>query len=243
MKILSLLLLMFLCGFTSMEKQSIIIVSHLDDEVLWLLPFIDETDRVYIASLPATNGQINIAKQYLKNPIFTRGVTSYREYIDTWLNREKRQQFITEHSYDLMLRDIISDPRVTTIYTHNPWGEYGHVHHRQVSAMVRKLAVEYGKDVWCPNIVVWSPDHDPVYDRTSHSMQSEWKLYDTEKLEHIKEYYVNEPVNQTFPINYWTWDNSAPTGWQEYFLAVSNGVDQTGKETKQLNEAVLIYGN
>jgi hypothetical protein len=41
----------------------------------------------------------------------------------------------------------------STVYTHNPWGEYGHAEHIQVHRAVAALQVELGHTIWFSNYV------------------------------------------------------------------------------------------
>lgn len=41
----------------------------------------------------------------------------------------------------------------TAVYTHNPWGEYGHAEHIQVHRAVATLQAELGYTIWFPNYV------------------------------------------------------------------------------------------
>ena len=220
-----------------LKKGTIMIVAHMDDEIIWFLPWLNRVEKIIIVSLPYTSAHLNIlskyASQYKAIWQFGRGLTPFQEYREKWLNPNIRKDFITDWDYDCILRDIIADPEVTEIYTHNPWGEYGHIHHRQVSNMVRKLAVEYGKDVWCPNMVVRFVDGgDPLatYETPYLSgLQQKTGYYNSSAFKRIRQFYLDEFVNQTFPINYWTWGgpDDYPPGKQNYFLAVSGGVDYT----------------
>lgn len=222
---------------TSSAQCSILIVAHMDDEVLWFLPWLGEVDRVIIASLPYTNAHLNIlskyANQYDALWQFGRGITSFQEYTEIWLDKDIRRGLITDWHYDVMLRDTIANPNITEIFTHNPWGEYGHLHHKQVSDIVRRLAVEYHKDVWCPNLIVrFTGYNDPlaIYDKADlPEFRRATGYFNLSTLQKIRQYYTTEFVNQTFPINYWTWGGPRdfPLGYQEFFLAVSGGVDFT----------------
>ncbi len=236
------------------KKGAVMIVAHMDDEVLWFLPWLHQVDKIIITSLPYTSAHLNILSKYVSQYDalwqFSRGITSFQEYKEKWLDPKVRQGFITDWHYDVMLRDIIADPEVTEIWTHNPWGEYGHLHHRQVSTMVRKLATEYGKDVWCPNMVVnFVAEGNPLatYEAVYlPGFKSCIGYFEANIFRRIRRFYLNEPVNQTFPINYWTWGGpyNHPHGNQEYFLAVSAGIDYTLKcdEIQRLVKSVPIFG-
>ena len=236
------------------KKGSVMIVAHIDDEIIWFLPWLHHIEKVIIASLPATSAHLNIVNKYASDYDalwqWGRGITSTQDYKERWLNPKIRQDFIAEQDYDQMLRDIIVDPEVTEIWTHNPWGESSHIHHRQVSAMVCRLAVEYGKDVWCPNVVVRFPEggqpHSTYESAYLPSLRQCTGYFEANTFQRIRQFYLDEPVNQTFPISYWTWGglDDYPQGYQKYFLAVSNGIDHTldNSEIQQLVNDMPVFG-
>lgn len=230
------------------------IVAHIDDEILWFLPWLAHMDKIIIASLPATSAHLNIVSKYSSQYDalwhWGRGMTSIQDYKERWLDQTIRQDLITDWNYDRMLRDIIADPEVDEIWTHNSWGCYGHLHHQQVSEAVRKLACEYGKDVWCPNIIVTFPaggQSHSVYDSASLPyFHKRMGYFDAGTFRQFRQYYLDEPINQTFPLDYWTWGGPKdyPRGSQKYFLAVTNGHDMTEEdsEIQWLKDSLPIYG-
>lgn len=236
------------------QKNAILVIAHTDDEIIWFLPWLHQFSKVIVASIPITSAHSNIVDKYSKlydaNWYFARGMTSYQTYIEYWLNQEARQESITDYSYDVALRDLIADPNVHEIWTHNPWGCYGHYQHRQTSAMVRRLACEYGKDVWCPNIIATltgSNNPHSLYDCLTLSAYSKkYGQFNADTFHKVRQYFLDEPVNQTFPINYWTWGGPEdyPQGRQEYFLAVAGGVDLTegDPEIEWMKNSLPVYG-
>jgi len=305
------------------QAQSIVIIAHLDDEVIWMLPFLEQFDKVYVAAVPMTYGHCNIATELSKHfsgtwcP--TRGIMEVGPYCDNFLNREigpcaesgelvpgdyifesgtyvlasngfiyvdgekaatvelstgkcyglggdfigtmsgnpsgeiqfthipgggpvETGRFHKERTNEIilkkLLRDIIADPEVDTIYTHNPWGEYGHEHHRMVSNVVRQLATRYGKDVWIPNIVVVR-DAGGYLTYTGadlSGMADKWGYYQSSLYKQLRNVFLEEterartlPWYPDYSIGFWTWGdaNDRPQGNQQYVLAVSGGVDYT----------------
>ena len=320
------------------STNSIMIVAHLDDDVIWMLPFIDECSKVYVAAVPLTYGHVNIMAEYSKwfpntqwYPV--RGMMETGPYCDNFLNREAgplaeagglipgdyifesgtyilagdgfiyvrgeraaKVDLTTGKCYDLggdfigtmsgensgtvyfthipgggsvvtgrsykkqtnevilttLLRDIIADPEVTTIYTHNPWGEYGHEQHRMVSNVVRKLAVQYNKEVWIPNIVVRDAGGYLVYTAGNITdIESKYGYFDDNLYKQIKQIYLDETTKASmmpwysgnYALSYWTWGDDYPKGNQQYLKAVSDGVDWTDGdyEIKQLVQDIPVF--
>jgi hypothetical protein len=148
--------------------RTLVVVAHPDDETLWFSPILSRTELV-IAALPehgfketithvreAVREDFPIPLEYL--PLEASGV--FRQ--SDWGNRkltyygvelletcpaEKREHYIA--NYDRLvsaLAPYVADS--AEIYSHNPWGEYGHEAHIQVWCAVSTLAREHGKTVW-----------------------------------------------------------------------------------------------
>lgn len=235
-------------------STSIMIVAHLDDDVIFFLPWLEQVSQVIIGALPATAGHLNIVSRYSGNYDaswqFGRGITSTSDYKNLWLNPEIRGELINEDSFDRMFRDLIADPAITEIITHNPHGEYSHQHHRMTSKVVRRLAVEYGKDVWCPNMVIRFPvtgwPHSTYEAAQLTGLTQRVKRFSTSEFRNIRQTYLHEPIDPNNPFDFWTWGgpNDFPQGRQSYFLAVSDGIDYTenNAEIQWLKEDLPVFG-
>jgi hypothetical protein len=195
-------------------RNQVLIIAHPDDDIIWFQPILTQVDKVMITSMPLTYPHINIIDKcsYLSGTSYfpARGIASIADYKDHWLNPVERLQYAAD--YDLLLRDLMADPRVPTYYTHSPHGEYGHRHHREVSAAVCALAMEYGKDVWCPTIaveIISSGDME-YYNLSISTLPKHTFYYSIKTYKNMQKFYYEEPVNLTFPFNYWTWEDGYP---------------------------------
>jgi hypothetical protein len=147
----------------------LVVVAHPDDEIIWLAPATAHAATI-IAAFPIhaddpaiTNGRDFVLAHYPVGgfeflPLREAGV--YRQ--SDWLRRAPAPYGVTLSArcpvgrarrylanYDALLELI--EPYVrrhAVIYTHNPWGEYGHEEHVQVSNVVTSLARRYGCSVW-----------------------------------------------------------------------------------------------
>jgi LmbE family N-acetylglucosaminyl deacetylase len=151
--------------------QSAIVVAHPDDECLWLSSVLAAADRVVfcfgdqfdrpkssearrraVAALPLT-GLVD-----LKLPESGAGFS-----VD-WANPQPTEAGIAitdaaarvryEASFAMLvaaLRPVLAG--CDAVYTHNPWGEYGHAEHIQVYRAVAALQAELGYTIWFSNYV------------------------------------------------------------------------------------------
>ncbi|MDB5393122.1 MAG: hypothetical protein JWM91_628 [Rhodospirillales bacterium] len=153
------------------EPRSAVVVAHPDDESLWLSSVLASADRVVlcfsdlferpklsaarrraVAALPLT-GLVD-----LNLPESGGGVS-----VD-WTNPRTTEAGIEisdaaararyEANYPILvdaLRSVLA--HCVDVYTHNPWGEYGHAEHIQVYRAVAALQVELGYTIWFSNYV------------------------------------------------------------------------------------------
>ena len=153
------------------QPMSAVVVAHPDDEALWLSSVVASVARIVfgfgavcgkpersearrraVAALPL-RGIVNLAiaesgvewQSYLAEPELTPwGVRI--------LEPAAGERYQTNHA------KLIEDLRPALagckdVYTHNPWGEYGHAEHIQVYSAVTALQDELGYTVWFSNYV------------------------------------------------------------------------------------------
>jgi LmbE family N-acetylglucosaminyl deacetylase len=142
-----------------------LVVAHPDDEVLWFSSIVGKVSRLIIAyeacdELPGLARRRNAASAAypLPNAIFLRRAEPCSLSHVDWLNPVatdygmalNRQE---AHEAEARYRKAHSELRadlarlldgVTDVFTHNPWGEYGHPDHVQVSRVVRSLGAQLG---------------------------------------------------------------------------------------------------
>ena len=158
-------------GMSVQQPLSAVVVAHPDDEALWLSSVVASVERIVfgfgdvwdkpqrsegrrkaVAALPL-RGIVNLAigesgvkwQSYLAKPQLTPwGVRILEPAV--------RERYQSNHAQLLEgLRPALAG--CTDVYTHNPWGEYGHAEHIQVYSAVTALQEELGFTVWFSNYV------------------------------------------------------------------------------------------
>jgi LmbE family N-acetylglucosaminyl deacetylase len=152
-------------------SRSAVVVAHPDDEALWLSSVLGSADRVIfcfgdlferpemsaarrsaVAALPLT-GLVNLAL-----PECGGGLT-----VD-WARPHLTEAGIAiadgaaDERYRANFAVLVASLRTalagcTSVFTHNPWGEYGHAEHIQVHRAVAALQPELGYTIWFSNYV------------------------------------------------------------------------------------------
>lgn len=155
--------------FTDMEMldNSIVVAAHPDDENLWFSSILSGVDRIIlcflsVASMPKwTEGRKRSIASYplpkvtcLELPeseVFWGVDWSRPEF--TGYGLRVTQTNLTDAIYrnnfarlKQQLRDHLRG--CENVFTHNPWGEYGHVEHVQVYRAVKDLQEELGFRLW-----------------------------------------------------------------------------------------------
>lgn len=158
-------------------RNAALVVAHPDDEILWFSAIVHAVRRVFICYLdvPEQNAwsqgrRAAMARFPLPNAEFVGLTESVAFQQADWSNplvasdglvlnapphqralpgfsaKRYADNFLTLQSY---LRDALQG--FPLVFTHNPWGEYGHEEHVQVHQAVASLRDSLGFEVWFDN--------------------------------------------------------------------------------------------
>lgn len=220
------------------DRQTVLVMAHPDDEILWASQIIPYVKAIVIAG-PA----VSYTKRDAINRIFaTDGPFGYKPVSFVFPPVPDSQHAadaanacyrdLAKYTYDktyAALRPILETLKfkgMTRVLTHNPWGEYGHPNHRNVSAIVRNMgASDLRFDVWHDAVV-----HTKVTATLEQGVQyldaqfltgvtySPNYSWPTTKFFNAKKQYQNYGV--------WTWHdgvNEYPTGYRKFWRVVVDG--------------------
>jgi hypothetical protein len=154
---------------TDAGREVLIVVAHPDDEVLWLAPLLPRATHILasyaVAGLdPAlTKGRelvrdnfpfrgfqflgLQQADVYGQSDFLSRVPVDHGVALMRSCGPERADRYRSNYSALLAAVDPYLGPQID-IYTHNPWGEYGHEEHIQVSHAMVTLAQRRGCSVW-----------------------------------------------------------------------------------------------
>ncbi|RJP78002.1 MAG: hypothetical protein C4522_13880 [Desulfobacteraceae bacterium] len=150
-----------------LPDKSIIVAAHPDDEILWFSSIIQKVDHILICfvghkSRPDwTKGRQESLKQYPLQNMSCLGL----EASETLNGADWNHPIATDIGIEIVNYRISSDkyvanfPRLRSelknrlsgyqnVFTHNPWGEYGHEDHIQLYRAVKSLQSEMGFTIW-----------------------------------------------------------------------------------------------
>ena len=153
--------------------SSVLIVAHPDDEILWFSSIIDRVGSIVICymdaghsvELGAARRNALVGHEYASRITLLDLAQSKSHNMSRWpdpeetgygLKLSKNEELDRLHVEQAQrLRDAIA-PIVAgarNVFTHNPWGEYGHEDHVQINRIVSQLAGNNGASVWFGNYV------------------------------------------------------------------------------------------
>ncbi len=161
-------------GKQAMLQQSVLVVAHPDDEILWFSSILAEVGHIVICylSLPGrqdvTTGRQQVRAEFPLSNVTWLEIPEARVFntadwrrpqttdVGLTINHAGRAAAYRENYTTLLqrLRTTLSGCR--NVITHNPWGEYGHEDHVQVHRAVMALRAELNYEVWYSN---YASDH------------------------------------------------------------------------------------
>ena len=154
----------------SLFRNACIVAAHPDDEVLWFSSIVCRVAKVFICFLgnPNQPGLGRGRRAALEQPPLDGFVHLGLDEADVYdLARwpdpdldpagvvlDKARDDVTKRRYQKNFVRLTEElaSRLSgydTVFTHNPWGEYGHEEHIQVYRAVRQVQAKLGFQLWC----------------------------------------------------------------------------------------------
>ncbi|WP_454065146.1 PIG-L family deacetylase [Candidatus Nitrospira salsa] len=167
---------------SDITKNSILVVAHPDDEILWFSSILLEMDHVVLCFLgELVNPEFGLQRKQILPDYPLKQKMSCLELVSLGLSRPRNflnPKFseygieftdnkgvdgkFTEHYEEnyRLLRNHLAQVLVgyQHVFTHNPWGEYGHEEHVQVYRVIQELQKDLGYTIvysnYCSNRTV-----------------------------------------------------------------------------------------
>jgi LmbE family N-acetylglucosaminyl deacetylase len=160
-------------------EGSVLIVAHPDDEILWFGSIAPQVERiVFCFSNDPAKPELKAAREktlgahpwsgritcldFDETGAFSLAGWPLPDASDSGLRLENAGSVAAAYDsrYEQIHEAVAPIVReAANIYTHNPWGEYGHEEHVLVHRAVTTLAEKHGKPVWYDNYASnWSEE-------------------------------------------------------------------------------------
>lgn len=189
----------------NIKQRKLMIVAHPDDETIWGGANLLKDDYVVVC---VTCGVSDIRSEEFKKVMqITNDEYIMLGYPDKINGVISNWEYIYD-SIESNLKNIINEGNYEKIVTHNPDGEYGHIHHKMISKMVTENAdkdkLYYFGHYYKNSSLI--PTNSKMID----------KMYYDRKVNDLIEIYksqqfIKNSYNHMFPyenwIQYYNWDN------------------------------------
>jgi LmbE family N-acetylglucosaminyl deacetylase len=124
--------------------RAAIVVAHPDDEIIWFSSLVTKVARVVMCygTISANSERATNRKNAVKD--YPRDV----EFLDLPIPGRAAADMEAVHCGVLIdrLRTVLRG--ITTVFTHNPWGEYGQSDHQRVHAAVESLRTDMSFNIY-----------------------------------------------------------------------------------------------
>lgn len=254
----------FLSSFVSLNSNvnlndglSVIVVAHGDDEVLWFEPLLANAKAIVF--LGGAYGQTRydfLNNIYGSSGVYNKNIPKYYAFDvvtdQRWTDEAVHDRcyrdnvLYTYQSIYNQVRPILEQLKsqgMCRVVTHNPWGEYGHPHHRLISEVIRDIgANDLGFDVWYNDVIKLNVDTDDIYYKSWFLKKVPYTkpyVFDADVVDTVRTGMINTTINVVNPddgtalvSDLWTWDHSAtgyPTGDRKFWGAVIKEQDLISK--------------
>jgi hypothetical protein len=151
-------------------QKSLIIASHPDDEILWFSSILEKVNDIALCFLGKKDDptrQVKIQRSLSEYPLknvscFGVGQSSalfgvnWQKLTTTEYGIEISKKSPSEKVYKanyLILKEHLANTLADyhNVFTHNPWGEYGHPEHIQIYRVVKDLQKDMKFNLWFSN--------------------------------------------------------------------------------------------
>jgi hypothetical protein len=219
--------------------SSALVVAHPDDEVLWFSSVLANAAKIvicfeYVQSRPDwSEGRRRILSAYPLNNVVSLHLTE-SEVLNgaSWPkpvaspygllvkkahdSLEGFSESLYEGNFEQLKHALRAQLRnCRNVFTHNPWGEYGHEEHVQVFRAVEALQTELGFRLWCSNY--FSDKNFNFMIENIPFLATKWQSFRTniELAAELKELYQQDGC--------WTWFDVYRYPESESFLLWNDG--------------------
>jgi hypothetical protein len=214
-----------------MSKNIKIIVAHPDDEVIFFSSILKSASKIIFCFDQSQDKIVNLGRRTIKKSfplknacflnikeanIFNEANWKYPEKKsnDFILNKNRfayRKNYLKLKSY---LLKIIT--KGDTIYTHNPWGEYGHEDHVLVFNVIKSLKIKFQLSIFVNNYVSNKSYNFMRVNQHLLSNTVQNKTIDKKLVDKLKKFYISNLC--------WTFDDNYKWPKKEIFIKINSNI-------------------
>ena len=209
--------------------KRILIVAHPDDEVLFFSSLLKIVNQIIVCFGPSGNVIVDKGREKLKQlyPISNVNWLEIKES-DTFLSASWKNPIVTvsglrvsrnKNKYEDNYKKIINKFKniligFDEVYTHNPWGEYGHEEHVSVFKAVHKVAKRKKIKIFVSSYM--SDRASTLFQKQKHFLDKDIqsRVIPKDTCAQLKFLYIK--------TNCWTWNNGYEWPQSEIFIKINN---------------------
>ena len=217
--------------------KKILVVAHPDDEILFFSSLLDKVDKIIVCFGPSKNQTVSKGREKLQSqyPLSTVQWLNIQES-DTHLSADWNNPIVTDaglkvrynkEKYQENFKKLVNNlesilEEYDEIYTHNPWGEYGHEEHVSVFKAVCSLVGEKDKSVYVSSYL--SDRSSILFNIQKHLLESDIIVgkISQDFCVKIKDLYINAEC--------WTFYKDYEWPQSEIFIKVKTHVPEIKKQ-------------
>lgn len=223
-------------------SKSCLVVAHPDDELMWFSSVLADIDQIVFCFADApgfpglSRGRATLVDSYPSGNLRTCDLTEAGVFDSAFWPEPETSDFglRLKQGHSASARRYVANfallqERLASlllgyenVYTHNPWGEYGHEEHVQVFRAVDGIRRTEGFNMWCPSYV----------STRSHALM-------VREVRRLSEIHHHRPTDNDSQCRLyelyrrhgaWTWPGDM-VGWfpSESMFLISNSPPETGE--------------
>ena len=214
-----------------MSGKKKIIVAHPDDEVIFFSSILKSASKIIFCFSESQDKTVSLGRKRIKKSfplknvcflnikeanIFNEANWKYpKKNLSSFILNKNRfayqNNFVKLKSY---LLKIIS--KGDTIYTHNPWGEYGHEDHVLVFNVINSLKIKFKLSIFVNNYVSNKSYNFMRVNQYLLSNTIQNKTIDKKLVNKLKKFYISNLC--------WTFDDDYYWPKSETFIKINSGI-------------------
>lgn len=196
-----------------MKKQFKIIVAHPDDEIIFFSSILKSKSRKIICFSVSKDKKVNKGREVIQTKApFKNWLFLNQKELSAYNFKGCSTYIKTFHKLKSLLSEIIEVG--DTIYTHNPWGEYGHEDHILVFDVINNLSKKLKLKIYVNGYVT-----NNTYNLMS---KKEYLLSNNFKFKKI-DHKFNSIIKKKYILNScWTFDKNYKWPETEIFFNINN---------------------
>lgn len=226
-------------------QNSVLVVAHPDDEILWFSTIIQNVDKIIIVFNKTNNQSINKGRDKILDfkllpykdkitclkieeaDVFNKSNWKFPKVAEYGVNINSNKYFENFNKIKDKLFNHLKNYK--NVITHNPWGEYGHEEHVQVFNVIKKISSEIDFSIWISGYFSEQSFRMMSLFKNFISKNSDRYKINNEFCQNVKNIYTNNDA--------WTWSNNYI--WPEYetFFKLSSNfssLNKSGVKTPQV---------